>query len=349
MGKKICVMGAGGIGGNLAGHLALSGQDVTIVDHWAAHVEAIKTAGLKISDAGRAYVVHPRALHVGEAWAVGEIDILILGVKAYDNDWAVALLKPYLQPDAIVISAQNGVQEERLAELVGYGRVIGAVVALAGETLEPGHVKLSTPQGRLIIGELHGRITPRLEALSDLFQNAIQAPMTTNVWGELWSKLILNTMSNPINGVLNGKSKDVKVKPGPRRVSLQAAAEAARVGLALGYDIPPISLGNIEVERFVKAAQGEGYEELDREVEATGPLLGDFYGSMPLDMRRGRKTEVDSFSGYVVAKGREIGIPTPVNQAVYRLVLEIEAGRLQSGPEHLQTLLAACDDVSAGR
>ncbi|MCH8283927.1 MAG: hypothetical protein IIC20_05050 [Chloroflexi bacterium] len=173
--------------------------------------------------------------------------------------------------------------------------------------------------------------------------------MTTNVWGELWSKLILNTMSNPINGVLNGKSKDVKVKPGPRRVSLQAAAEAARVGLALGYDIPPISLGNIEVERFVKAAQGEGYEELDREVEATGPLLGDFYGSMPLDMRRGRKTEVDSFSGYVVAKGREIGIPTPVNQAVYRLVLEIEAGRLQSGPEHLQTLLAACDDVSSAR
>ena len=104
MGKKICVMGAGGIGGNLAGQLALGGQDVTIVDHWAAHVDAIKTSGLKISDAGHAYVVHPRALHVGQAWAVREIDILILGVKAYDNEWAVALLKPYLRPDAIVIS-----------------------------------------------------------------------------------------------------------------------------------------------------------------------------------------------------------------------------------------------------
>ena len=344
-------MGAGGIGGNIAGYLSLAGVDVTVVDHWAAHIDAIKERGLTLTSADAEDVAHPAALHVGEAWSVRPIDVLVLGVKAYDNDWCVALLKPYLKPDAVVVSAQNGVQEDRLTETVGFGRVIGAVVLLSGATVGPGHVKLTSPvqrehsgapddlswRGSLLIGELHGRTTRRLLEMQALLQQAIGAPITNNIWGELWCKLTMNTMSNPINAVLGGTSADVRLEPGPRSVSLRAAAECVAVGQALGFDIPPIA--GIEADRFIDAANGVGLEGVVRDWEATGHRLKGIVGSMPTDMRRGRKTEADSFSGYVVRKAAEIGMEVPANASVYRLVREIEAGQRKPGPENLALMV----------
>ena len=78
-------MGAGGIAGNLAGHLSLAGEDITIVDAWPAHVDAIVASGLRLKGDGCEEIAHPRALHVGEAWRLRDIDVLIIGVKAYDN------------------------------------------------------------------------------------------------------------------------------------------------------------------------------------------------------------------------------------------------------------------------
>ena len=341
MGKKITVMGAGGIGGSVAGRLALAGEDVTIIDHWAAHIDAIKEGGLKVSGAQGDDIVHPKALHVGEAWAVREIDILMLGVKSYDNEWSLALLKPYLNPGAVVISMQNGVNEDRLAQLLGYGRVIGAVVLLAGQTIEPGHVELISPEPTLQMGELHGRITPRLLEIQRIIGQAVNVPLTTNIWGGLWSKLIMNTMSNPICGSLNIRARDVRIVPEYRRASLKVAAEACRVGIALGVEIDPVS--GIEVERFVQAEEGMGREELETEWGEVGRRMGDFWSSLTRDVHRRRKTEVDSFSGYIVEKGEEVGLPTPANKIVHDLVREIEAGCVEPGPHNLLRLMTLDD------
>jgi 2-dehydropantoate 2-reductase len=335
--KRIAVMGAGGIAGNIAGFLALADEDVTIIDHWPAHVDAINQSGLKLSGTRGEHTAHLKALHVGEAWRVGEVDILVLGVKSYDNDWCLALLGPYLNPGAIVISAQNGVNEEHLAEVVGYGRVIGCMVGFSGETVGPGHVLLTSRGGRLAMGELHGRITPRLRAIAAIFEKVVEIPLTTNIWGELWSKLVINTMSNPVAGILNVRARDLREQPGPRRASLRAAAETVQVGLALGVDIEPVT--GIAAQRFVDAGEGIGLAELEAELAAGAPGMGDIYGSLPRDLQRGRKTEVDSFTGYILQKGKEAGVPTPASQIIYRMVKDIEAGRLAAGSQNLEQLL----------
>jgi 2-dehydropantoate 2-reductase len=339
MGMKIAVMGAGSIGGNLAGFLALGDEDVTIIDHWPEHVDAIKRDGLKLSGTRGEHTARPEALHVGDAWRVGEIDLLILGVKAYDNDWALALLEPYFGPAAVVLSAQNGVNEERIGARVGFGRVIGCEVLLSGETLGPGQVLLTSPNSRLVLGELHGRVTPRLQALQKTLEKACAIPLSTNIWGEIWSKLIPNTMSNPIAAVLNARVRELREQAAPRRCSIRLAAEATRVGHALGYDIAPVT--GIGAQRFVDAAEGRDLEALEADLLAGALVAGDIYGSMPRDVQRGRKTELDAFSGYVIEKGREVGIPTPANEVVYHLVKDIEAGRLQPGPENVRLLPAA--------
>jgi 2-dehydropantoate 2-reductase len=336
MGMRIAVMGAGGMGGNLAGFLALGDEDVTIIDHWPEHVEAIKRDGLKLSGTQGEHTARTQALHVGEAWRVDAIDLLILGVKAYDIDRALALLEPYLGPAAVVISAQNGVNEERIGARVGFGRVIGCEVLLSGETIGPGHVRLTSPNSRLVLGELHGRITPRLQAIQKTLEKACAIPLSTNIWGEIWSKLLLNTMSNPIASVLNARVHELREQAGPRRCSILVAAEAAWVGHALGYDIVPET--GIDAQRFIDAAEGRDLDALEADLLAGAFVAGDIYGSMPRDVQRGRKTELDAFSGYVIAKGREAGIPTPGNEVVYRLVKEIEAGRLEPGPENVGLL-----------
>ena len=342
MGKKICVMGAGGIGGNVAGRLALAGNDVTIIDHWAAHVEAIKQGGLKLTGTLGESVAYPKALHIGEAWAVGKIDILVLAIKSYDNEWAAAMLKPYLSPGAIVVSAQNGVNEDRLSQLLGHGRVIGCVVGLAGETVEPGHVKLLTSPPGLHMGELHGRTTNRMLEVQWLFEEAgIRIPITSNIWGALWSKLVGNTMSNPLCGSLMIRARDVRLVPEYARASLKVAAEASRVGLALGVDIEPVS--GVEVERFVKADDGIEREELIAEWAEVHRDMGDFWSSLTRDVKRRRKTEVDSFSGYIVEKGAEAGLPTPANRIVYDTVREIEAGRIEPGHHNVSRFMTLGD------
>ncbi len=345
-------MGAGGIAGNLAGHLALAGEDITIVDAWPAHIDAIVAAGLRLRGGGGEQLAHPRALHVGEAWQLRDVDVLILGVKAYDNEWCTALLKPCLKRDATVLSAQNGVQEERLAEIFGAERVVGAVVLFAGALDGPGCVRLETPgreqpatapaeRGRLLIGELHGRTTPRLLALQALLEHAVAVPISDNIWGELWSKLVMNCMSNPINAVLGGASADARLEPGPRAVSLRVGAEAAALGQKLGYEIPAIA--GIAADALVAAGGGQGVEAVARQWAATGQALKGIVGSMPRDMRRGHKTEADSFCGYIVRKAFEVGLPVPANESVDRLVRAIEAGELRPGPENLGLLVGLGD------
>lgn len=337
----VVVAGAGGIGGAIAGEVALSGGDVSVIDAWAEHIEAIRADGLRLvgPDSTGERSVRLPAWHIGEWPRLASIDVLAIAAKAFDNRSLVARLSPRLADGATVISAQNGVNEPLLVEMLGPERVIGAVVLFPAAVVEPGRVRLDW-QPTLQIGELDGTRTDRLERVASALGEGIGTPVSDNIWGAIWSKLVMNCMSNPVNAALGGRARDCREQPGPRQVSLACGSEAVAVGQALGHTIEPVS--GIDAQLILTGGQGgPGAAELIAKWAATAAELGDVKGSMPTDIEQGRKTEIDSFSGFVSQEGLRLGIPTPANDAVFQMVREIEQGRRTSGPQNLDELLRA--------
>lgn len=135
MDKRIVVVGAGAIGGYTGGNLAHNGFDVTIVDPWPEHVEAIRRDGLSLEGitADKSVVAHPKMLHLTELQHLAKerpIDIAFISVKSYDTEWAATMIRQYLAPTGYVVSLQNCINEERIAAIVGWGRTVGAIAAI---------------------------------------------------------------------------------------------------------------------------------------------------------------------------------------------------------------------------
>ena len=151
MEKRIAVVGAGAIGGYTGGHLANNGFDVTLLDPWPDHVEAIRRDGLALEGMTEAEFVcaRPRTMHLSEAQHLAKerpIDIAMVAVKSYDTEWATRLIAQYLAPDGYVVSLQNCMNEETIAGVVGWDRTVGAIPALLGaELYAPGRVRRTLP------------------------------------------------------------------------------------------------------------------------------------------------------------------------------------------------------------
>ena len=173
--------------------------------------------------------------------------------------------------------------------------MIGAVVLFPAEITGPGQVRLDW-RPTLQIGELDGTLSDRLDQVAAGLGSGIDVVISENIWGAIWSKLVMNCMSNPVNAVLGGRARDCREQPGPRRISLACGSEAVAVGQAQGHRIEPVS--GIDAERIlIGRAGGPGAAQLAADWEATAAELGEVKGSMPSDIERGHRTEIDSFSG----------------------------------------------------
>jgi 2-dehydropantoate 2-reductase len=197
MDKRIAVVGAGAIGGYTGGHLAHNGFDVTLIDPWPEHVETIRRDGLALEGMTQEEFVcaRPRTMHLTEAQQLAKekpIDIAMVAVKSYDTEWATMLIAQYLASDGYVVSLQNCMNEERIAGIVGWDKTVGAIPALLGaELYAPGRVRRTAARGSspyevYRVGEVHGRITKRLEELADVIRTIDSVKATTNLWGERW-------------------------------------------------------------------------------------------------------------------------------------------------------------------
>ena len=257
-------------------------------------------------------------MHVTEVQSLSKgppIDIAIVSVKSYDTVWATALITPYLAPEGYVVSAQNGINEERIATVVGWGRTIGCVVGnnFAVDLIEAGVVKRTMPRDpsvkSLELGEVHGRVTPRLRELADIMKCVDSCSTTNNLWGVRWSKLCVNGMRNALSAVtgMNGNERDSHDEV--RRISIRLGSEAVRVGQALGYELE--SMARIPATRFALApddpsAMSEIEEDAIRGTKAAA-RSNDQRPSMAQDIQKGRRTEIDFLNGLIVEKGKAGG------------------------------------------
>jgi 2-dehydropantoate 2-reductase len=337
---RIAVLGSGAIGSVVGGMLTKAGIDVTLVDQWPAHVDAMKTHGLRLSGTCGEHAIAVRALHLHELQSVGEpFDAIFLAVKSYDTEWAAQLAAGYLrEPDGVVVDFQNGVNDERVAGVVGRARTLGCVIVISAGMYEPGHaIRTDTTSVGFKIGELDGRDTPRAQALAKILSSVAPTHVTTNLWGERWSKLAVNCMGNALAGLSGLGSAEIRLEPGPRRIAIQLGAESVRVGRALGHEIEPLI--GIAAQRIVDAAEGRGLAEVEADLAAEAKRRTGGRPSLLQDVMKRRRTEIDFLNGYVVAQGRTVGVPTPFNEAIVAAVHAHGVGRLVPDPEHLEPLL----------
>src|SRR6267143_1260620 len=197
MKTRIGIIGAGAIGCVVGGLLTKAGHDVTLVDQWPEHIETMKQRGLRLRGTCGEHTIPVTALHIHELQGVATpFEAIFVSVKSYDTEWAAQMALGYLkQPDGVVVDFQNGVNDERVALVVGKSRCLGCVITIGAGMYEPGHA-MRTDSGSVgfKIGEHDGRDTPRAQALAKVMNDVAGTKVTTNLWGERWSKLAINCM-----------------------------------------------------------------------------------------------------------------------------------------------------------
>jgi 2-dehydropantoate 2-reductase len=340
MTMRIGIFGAGAIGSVVGGMLTKAGHDVTLIDQWPEHVETMRKNGLRLSGTCGDHTVRVKALHIFEAQAIAEpFDAAFISVKSYDTEWATSLAVQYLRrPNGVVVDFQNGINDERVAAIAGRERTLGSVITIGAGMYEPGHaMRTDTGSIGFKIGELDGKDTERARALAKIMNDVAVSKVTTNLFGERWSKLAVNCMANPIAGLSGLGTAEVRTQPGPRRIAIYVGGEAVKVGRAAGYEVEPIY--GIVAQRFVDASEGRGFAEVEADVAAEGQRRGGGRPSLLQDVMRGRRTEIDYLNGYVCEQGRKLGVKTPVNDAVVEAVRSYGVGKLKPDPKNLEPIL----------
>ena len=321
--EPILIWGAGAIGGSLGAAFLRAGREVVFVDAEAAHVDAIRARGLRIE--GPLWTGTVEASAVTPAGLTGRFGTVFLCVKALHTGGAIRQLAPHLAAEGAVVSAQNGLNELEIAEVVGRGRTVGCFVNFGADYLEPGVVHLSG-RGAVVVGELDGARTPRVEAIHGLLARFDPAAvLTDNIWGFLWGKLVYGALLFA-TALTDEPIADVLEAPGCRAILARLGQEVGRVAAAEG--IRPMPFDGFDPAAF---APGAGQAALDRsfaDMVAHNRRSAKSHSGIWRDLAvRRRKTEAGAQLGPIIAAGARHGVPTPVTARILAMIREIEDGR----------------------
>ncbi len=335
--EKIAVFGTGAIGSSAAADLTDAGYDVTIVDQWPAHVEAMKKDGLHVQMPDLDLKVRVKALHVCELASVKpEFDLILLAVKSFDTRWMAELMAPHLKADGVLVGLQNSMNEEEITtSILGPERVVGCCIELSGEIFTPGHVQRNTPRTGtwFAVGELDGSITPRLQEIQKILSHVAKVDISTNIRGTKWTKLVVNSMSMGPWGLIGLLNREVAKLPGIFEVAVKLGKETVAVGTAMGINIEPVF--GLNADDFADDEDKVLLNALTTMTGHTGPRAR----TAPIhDHIKGRKNEIEFINGLVSRKGKELGIPTPCNDAVSELARAINRNELEMDPSNYELL-----------
>ena len=306
--KQIMVVGAGSVGGFFGAHLAKNNPNVSFLLR-PRTLEAVKRNGLTIKSAKGNFTVHPPA--ASDPRELATPDLIILAVKAYDLDEVMTQLEPVLPERTVILTLQNGIDtEDRIIARLHRDCVVGGVAFIYSKIVEPGVIE-HYKRGGVAIGELMGHKSERLSQIAEIFKQAgISCQLSEDIRKSKWEKMCWNCVFNPLTVVIDDKVAKALDHPEMAGVIRQIVGEVAAVSAAVKVPLAPDM-----AEKVVKWTQE----------------LRDIHTSMYDDWKAKRPTEIDYLNGYIVRVGRELGIPTPVNEALTAMVKTITEKEL-SGP-----------------
>ena len=335
MNKKIAVLGAGAIGSSIGADLTKAGCDVTIIDQWPAHVEAMKASGLRVTMKDEMLEIPVHAAHMCDLASMNvDFDIVFLAVKSNDHRWMAEFIRPYLKTGGVLVPTQNGMNDDSIASIVGRERTLGCVVELQAELFTPGQIQRNTTRTGtwFSVGELDGFYTPRVREIEAIMKNVGKVEVTNNIYGAKWTKLIANTMTMGPFSLFGLRNFEACALPGMFDISVKLGKESLAVGAALGYRMEP--LFGLRADEFA----GSSDENL---ITTMKTLMGHVGGgrTAPIhDHIKGRRSEIEFISGVVARKGKELGIPTPCNEAVVEIDRSINREDKKMDPANFELL-----------
>lgn len=334
--KRVCIIGAGAIGGVVAGILAKESYDVTLVVKHSNLAKKITDTGLEVSGVCGSFSIKIPAVTVPEE-VDGIFDYVFIATKADGLvDSAIRIL-PFLNENSRVVSMQNGICEDMLAEVVGVERSIGCVVGFGATMHEAGKVEM-TSGGEFILGNWKRSVDPELEILAAMLGKVVETRITDEILEELYSKLIINACVTTLGAVCGLYLGEMLSDRNTRRLFIEVIREAIAVAGAMGIRVPPGASGKLDYYKFL--APGP-LSELKRHltIRVIGMKYRKLKSSSLQSLERGRKTEVDNYNGYIAARGKELDVATPINDQLTRLVREIEEGQRKVTPMNFDDLI----------
>jgi 2-dehydropantoate 2-reductase len=306
---RIAILGSGAVGGYFGARLLRAGQDVTFVAR-GAHRDAIVERGLVVRSAALGdFTVRGRA--ESDTSKIGVVDVVVVAVKAYDNDSAYALLPPLIGPDTAVLTLQNGVDNvDQLARLVGEARVLGGTTYVATALESPGVIVQTGVHRSIIFGEVFGdrsRVSPRVQAIADVMAPAdIQVTAVADARTPLWDKFVYLVPFSGFTGSARLPIGYIWTFPNVRDLFYAAAREVAAIAAAEGVTLSANRFATLE-------------EYMTNLPPATR-------SSLLIDLEQGKRIEVEALQGAAVRRAARHGLPTPIVSTLYAALKAWEGG-----------------------
>ncbi len=301
---RIAIFGSGGVGGYFGGKLAHAGEDVTFIAR-GDHLQVLGRDGLYVESVDGDFEVRPVQASDDPA-QVGNVDVVLVGVKAWQVSEAATAMRPLVGPETCVIPLQNGVEATaQLAAVLGADRILGGLCYLVSFLAGPGRIRHAGMKPRVIFGELDNRLTVRVQNLRDTFARAgIQAEIPPDIHSAVWSKFLFIVSLSGLGAITRAPIGVVRSIPETRQLMKDAMAEV--LGVATAHRVL-----------------------LDKDAVASTMAIVDSLpsaatASMQRDIMEGRPSELDSQTGAVVRLGSEAGVATPVNAVIYTALLPQE-------------------------
>jgi len=332
---RILITGIGALGGTIATRALSGGVEVCLATRTEASAKILRS-GLKVSGVGGEASAVPARVAVIEDYEPQEkFDLILLATKAHDALERAPALTHLLTPRGLLLPIQNGAVAQLLADRLGRGRVIGGLSNLGATMVEPG-VYEQRNTGYLLIGELAGGPSERVESIAQALKGAIGVRTTANLRGALWAKLLLNCSVTTIGAVAGRTMRQYMILPGGAEVFRRAYDEALAVAFGTGT-LPEQMIGNpVPPGWKERSPTGKDY---DGWIDQILGVYGDLKPSMLQDFERGRRTEIDFINGYVAQLGADNALPGSMNAAITQMVQSIENGAVHPNPARLVELI----------
>ncbi|MFB0520117.1 MAG: ketopantoate reductase family protein [Desulfatiglandales bacterium] len=308
---KIAVMGSGAVGGYYGGLLARTGQDVTFIAR-GAHLAALRKNGLEVKSVHGDFTIAPVQVTDSPA-ELGLVGLVMVCVKTPDTDEASQAMKPMVGPDTTVMSLQNGIDAaDRIGAVVGMKNIVGGATWLSSTIEAPGMIRQISQFRRIVLGELDGRITPRVEAVFEVLKGTgATVELSDNILKVLWTKFVFIASISGVGSLTRLAIGDYRSVPETRALLVglmrEVDALASASGIRLDADVIEQTLALID------NAAPNIKPSMQRDVEAS------------------RRSELDSMIGVIQRKGRELSVSTPTADMVYAVLLPGEL-KARSGP-----------------
>jgi 2-dehydropantoate 2-reductase len=342
---KMLIVGVGALGGTIAARVLRAGLPVRLAARNTDTAKALRRSGLRVSGIGGEVRTDVIDIAAVEDYGKGDqFDLILLATKAHDALEVAPGMLRLLAPGGVMLPIQNGGVARVLADRLGEDKILGGFSNLGATMVEPG-VYEQKNAGHLVIGELAGGVSERIDRIARTLDRAIEVKTSSNITGAIWSKLLINCSVTTLGALCSQTMRQYMETEAGKKVFRRTYEEALSVAFAIGARPERLAVDPIPPDWASNVAIGQRYESWVEEIVA---FYGDVKPSMLQDFERGRKTEVDFINGYVVKLGHACGVPVHMNATITHLVHQIERGVLQPTRDRMNDLAAQTGERTRG-